>query len=110
MTSALYPSPPPISFPRRISWPELVPSPRHGFTIPSIPPFPSPALGGGGAGQGGVVGMGWHCLLSLQQFQQLLSATPPSPVKPETCVEGCCLLQSFLGSLALFFHSLQVRG
>lgn len=75
--------------------------------IPSIPPFPSPAVGTAAMG---AHGLAWNCLLSLDQFQQLLSATPPQHVKPDMCVSGCSLLESFLGSLALLFHSLQVRG
>lgn len=98
--STLYPTPSPISFPRRTSYPDSVPS-LHGYSIPSIPPFPSPALGSG-MGQGALC----NCQLSQEQFNQLLSATPSQPVKPDSCVMGCALLQSFLGSLTLFFHAL----
>ena len=99
---SLHPIPSPISYPppRRTSYPESVPSPR-GFSIPSIPPFPSPALGSG-MGHGST----WNCQLSLDQFNQLLSATPSQPVKPDTCVVGCSLLQSFLGSMVLLFQGL----
>ena len=101
---SLYPIPSPISFPPRISGPDLVPSP-HGFSIPSIPPFPSPIVGSG-MGQGS----SWNYQLSLEQFSQLLSPTPSQPVKPDTCVVGCSLLESFLGSLSLLFHGIQLAN
>ena len=99
---SLYPTPSPISFPRRTSWPESVPSPRGGFNLPSIPPFPSPAMGAAHS-----QGSSWSCRLSLEQLNQLLSTVPPQPVKPDSCVLGCSLLESFLGSISLLFHALQ---
>ena len=95
----LYPTPSPISFPRRVSWPGSVPSP-HGISIPSIPPFPSLAIGLG-MGQND----GFNISLSLDQLHQLFNVLPPRPVKTELCVAGCSLLESFLGSLALLFHA-----
>ena len=100
---SLYPTPSPISFPRRTPWPDCVPSPYGGFNIPSIPPYPSPAMGPGGAAPGG--GISWNCQLGLEQFSQLLSV---EPVKPESCVGGCSLLESFLGSMALLCHALHL--
>lgn len=47
-----------------------------------------------------------NCRLSLDQFNQLLSATPSHPIKPDSCVVGCSLLQSFLGSISLLFQAL----
>lgn len=96
----LYPTPSPISFPRRISWPDSVPSPR-GLSIPSIPPFSSPAVG-----SGLIQSDSASVALSLDQLHQLFSVLPPRPVKPELCVAGCSLLESFLGSLALLFHAI----
>ncbi len=54
-------------------------------------------------GQGGG---SWNFPLSLDQFRQLLSVTPSQPVKPDTCVDGCSLLESFLGSLSLLSHAI----
>lgn len=45
---------------------------------------------------------------SLDQFNQLLSATPSQPVQMDMCVVGCSLLESFLGSLALLFHGIML--
>lgn len=49
-----------------------------------------------------------NCWLSLEHFDQLLSATPSHPIKPDTCVVGCSLLQSFLGSISLLFQALNL--
>ena len=97
----LYSTPSPISFPRRTSWPDSVPSP-HGFNIPSIPPFSTPDISSR-MGQSS----GWNFQVTLEQFNQLLSDTPSQPVKNELCVVGCSLLKSFLGSLSLFFNAIQ---
>lgn len=53
-------------------------------------------------------GGSWNCQLLLEQFNQLLSAMPSQPIKPDTCVMGCSLMESFLGSISLLFHALQL--
>jgi len=42
--------------------------------------------------------------LSLDQLRHLLEVNPPRPVRPDLCVQGCSLLESFLGSLSLLCH------
>ena len=59
---------------------------------------------GSAVSQGG----NWNCQLTLEQFNQLLSTVPSQPVKPDTCVGGCSLMESFLGSISLLFHALQL--